>query len=543
MSYDNWTYQSRFPSEIIGAILRNRHITETDAFLNPKYEDLISPDIFKDIEKAKSRIIKAISDNETIGIFMDYDADGVCGGAILYKALELMGAKLEYYVPERTEGYGLNTKAIQFFAKKNTKLLLTVDCGVKNHKEIVLANESGLGVIIVDHHQLEDTLPEAVAIIHPKRLKSKLELDLSGGGVAYMLSRAILNDQAQAKWLIDLAAISSVADVVPIVGANRTIVKYGLIVLNKTRNTGLKSLYKVSGLDNKNLGVYDIGFVIAPRLNAAGRVAHPKDAFRLLVSENKSDALEIAEKLNHLNSIRQEKLAKSIKEAETEVLKTKQESDNIIVISGEWHEGIIGLIASRICEKYFRPTIVLTKLDGFLKGSARSIRSVNITDLIGCAKDNLLSFGGHVQAAGLSLRKNQYKHFLKIVKFEAAKIDKNQFIKNLYIDALISPKQLTLKLAEDIEKLQPFGVGNSRPVLALEKLIVANIKIIGKDSNHLKITVCQDGVSHQCLMFDYQNKNWLIKVGDKVDIAFNLSVNEWNNRKNLDLIAEDVKKS
>jgi len=542
MSYDNWIYKSRFPQDVVTEILKNRNVENPDKFINPKYEDLVDPSVFKDIDKALERIRSAVASNEKIGIFMDYDADGVTGGAIMHKALSNVGAELEYYVPERTEGYGLNEKAINEFAKKKVGLLITVDCGVKNHKEIAFANGVGMDAIIVDHHQLDEALPEALAIVHPKIVKRGIGLDLSGGGVAFMLSRAILEDHGRAKWLIDLAAISSVADVVPIVDDNRTIVKYGLIVLNKTKNIGLKALYSVAGLNNKSIGVYDIGFVIAPRLNAAGRIAHPKDAFKLLISENTEEAKQLAEKLNHLNQIRQDKLANAIKEAELEVLKSKQDTANAIVLLGQWDEGIIGLVASKICEKYNRPAIILTKVDGFLKGSARSIKSINVTDLIGCAGEHLLSYGGHIQAAGLSLKADKYQTFIKIIKSEAKKFDKKLFVRNLQIDALLHADQLNLKLAEQIEKLQPFGMGNPRPNFAIENVTVRDIKTIGKDSNHLKVTLCSADTANQCLMFDYINKSWFIEAGDKIDVVFSLSINEWNNRRNLDLIVEDVKK-
>lgn len=543
MSYDNWVFKSRYPKNIVKSILENRNVRDLDKFIKPKYEDLIDTFVFSDMQVARDRIEQARRSTEKIGVFMDYDADGVCGGAIIYKVLKFMSIDVEYYVPERNEGYGLNLKAIDFFVKKGVSLLITVDCGVKNHKEIAQAKKAGLDVIVVDHHQLDDKLPEAMAIIHPKRLIQKNDLDLSGGGVAYMLARAVLGDAAKTKWLLDLAAISSVADVVPITNNNRTMVKYGLIVLNKTKNIGLKRLLKVAGVDNKEIGVYDIGFVIAPRLNAAGRIAHPKDAFRLLVSEDSEEAAQIALKLNHLNEVRQDKLSKSIKEAELEVLKTKQQSDNLIVVIGEWDEGIIGLIASKICEKYYRPTIVLTKTDGFYKGSARSIKQINITDMIATAQKHTLSFGGHVQAAGLSIESKELQKFILLIKKNAKVISKDSFIKNLTIDALVNPSDITLKLAEDLEKLQPFGVGNPKPVFALQNLTVKNIKVIGKDSKHQKVTLCNEDTSHQCLMFDYLNKNWFVEEGDSVNIAFNVNINEWRDRRNLDLIIEDVQKN
>jgi len=541
MKYDAWKIKSKYPKNLIRAIIEDRKIKDSQKFLNPNYKDIYPSRKLSNIREASNRIKKAIREKESIGLFCDYDADGVCGGAIIYRTLKHMKADVTEYVPQRKEGYGLNDQAVQFFISKKIKLLITVDCGIKNTEQIKSLSEEGIDSIVIDHHIIDDDLPNAI-IIHPELTSDQKNLGLSGGGTAYMLARYLFSENGQEKWLIDLAAISSVADVVSLNHDNRIIVKYGMMVLEKTRNKGLKQLLEVSGILNKTLSVYDLGFGIAPRLNAAGRIAHPKDSFDLLAKDD-VDSRMIAEKLNQLNQKRQEMLKASVDEALIKVERGKAGKKNLIILKGDWDEGIVGLIASKVCEKYYRPTIVLSESAKQLKGSARSIEKINITSLISCAEDLLLSFGGHAQAAGLSLSPKNFKKIKKILEKEAEKFKKNLFERELRVDALVNFDQLTIGQAEEIERLSPFGPGNPRPILAIENVQISACELIGKDENHMKAYCNCNNQNHCFLFFNFESRDLKVNTGGLFDIAFSLSINEFRGNKKLDLIVEDVKKS
>ena len=497
-----------------------------------------------DLADNTKRIKKAVDLKEKIGIFMDYDADGICGGAIIYKTLKDLGGELCYFVPHRQDGYGLKQNAIEYFVNEKINLLITIDCGIKSVSEIANLNKKKIDTIIVDHHQFGESLPKAYAIVHPKILKKGAKCsDLSGGGVAYMLCRELYNKSGREKWLLDLAAISSVADVVPLILDNRIIVKYGMLVLNKTRNLGLKYLVEAADLKMGEIGGYEIGFMIAPRINAAGRISSPEDSFKLLITQDEAVAKKLAQKLNKLNSERQKLLSEGEDEA-CEIVEKKQiYKQNIIIVQGQWNEGIVGLIASKLVEKFNRPAIVLTQVDDKVKGSARSIAQIDITELISKSSDYLLSFGGHSQAAGLSLIKSKFKKFEKSILASADKISQNVFEKYLNIDALIESSKIKMSLADDLEKLEPYGAGNPKPVFAVERIKVDSIRSIGKDLTHRKVTFIKSNHIYQAVLFNFEKGNWAINKGDILDIAFCVDINRWNQNKRVDLILKDVKES
>ncbi len=543
MRYSKWKYLSKYPEDILKAIVKNRSITKLDEFLNIDYRNLVSTKKLKNIDKAVLRIKRAVEKKLKIGIFCDYDADGVCSGAIIYRAISLFGGQALTYVPERKEGYSLNQEAIKYFISEKVDLVITLDCGIKSHREILMLKDAGIETIIVDHHQLPDELPEAYAIVHPDITSDLSSLELSGGGTAYMVARELLGESGQEKWLIDLAAISSVADIVPLNHDNRILVKYGMQVLAKTKNIGLKNILEISSLGSKPLTTYDLGFAIAPRLNAAGRIAHPRDSYELLVTNDSNQAAALAKKLDKYNSLRQDMLSKSVDEAIKYVESHQLGSQNIIVITGDWDEGIVGLIASKITDKYYRPSIVLSSSGEFLKGSARSIQGVNITDMLASSEEILISFGGHSQAAGLSLEKSQLKLFMKKIADASSKINKNLFARELVIDALIKHEDLTIKNIEKLEKLSPFGPGNTKPVLALEKVAISQIETIGRDHSHQKVYFDCGGREGCFLVFSFEKKNYGLKRGRKFDIAFTAGINEFRGSRKVDLFLEDAKES
>jgi len=540
--YSKWEIFSRYPKDPIKEILKQRQVKDIENFLNPKYETLSPSHSIQGLKVGVERIRKALKNKEKIAIFADYDADGICGGAIVYRALKILGDEPEYYVPERLEGYGLSQSAVEKLKHLGISLLITVDCGISNDTEIAHAKKLGIDTIVVDHHQCPEKLPDAVAIIHPKVGHNVCFEDFSGGGVAYLLARSLLRERGLEKWLIDLAAISTVADVVPLLGDNRTIVKYGLLVINKTKNLGLKYLIQVAGLAQVEIGTYEIGFMIAPRINAAGRIAKPRESFELLVTDDKVRAKDLAEKLNDLNIRRQKMLDAAQEEAIKMVQSKKLDQRNLIILRGSWSEGIVGLISGKVTEYFHRPSIVLSEGKDILKGSARSIEGVNITDLIAAAKRHIKKFGGHTMAAGLSIEKDKFKDAEEALLRQSQKIDSKLLERVLKIDCLLDEKLLNIDFVDKLEKLKPFGVGNPKPTFALSGAEIISKRAIGRDKNHVRFEFKKGYKFFKGIFFDFAEENYNIQVGDVVDLAFSVKLDIWQGRKKIDLILEDVKK-
>jgi len=540
--YSKWEIFSRYPKDPIKEILKQRQVKDIENFLNPKYETLSPSHSIQGLKVGVERIRKALKNKEKIAIFADYDADGICGGAIVYRALKILGDEPEYYVPERLEGYGLSQSAVEKLKHLGISLLITVDCGISNDTEIAHAKKLGIDTIVVDHHQCPEKLPDAVAIIHPKVGRNVCFEDFSGGGVAYLLARSLLRERGLEKWLIDLAAISTVADVVPLLGDNRTIVKYGLLVINKTKNLGLKYLIQVAGLAQVEIGTYEIGFMIAPRINAAGRIAKPRESFELLVTDDKVRAKDLAEKLNDLNIRRQKMLDAAQEEAIKMVQSKKLDQRNLIILRGSWSEGIVGLISGKVTEYFHRPSIVLSEGKDILKGSARSIEGVNITDLIAAAKRHIKKFGGHTMAAGLSIEKDKFKDAEEALLRQSQKIDSKLLERVLKIDCLLDEKLLNIDFVDKLEKLKPFGVGNPKPTFALSGAEIISKRAIGRDKNHVRFEFKKGYKFFKGIFFDFAEENYNIQVGDVVDLAFSVKLDIWQGRKKIDLILEDVKK-
>ena len=548
MKYQRWEISTRFPAKPVEEIIRARGVRKVEAFLSPDYETLAKPEGLPGVKGAVTRIFQAASRGEAVGIFMDYDADGLCGGAIIYRTIVNLVKRVIVYVPRRAEGYGLSKKAIDVLVKGGAKLIITVDCGIRDDEKIAYARRKGVDIIVADHHQLSDNLPKGAILVHPKiPRQNKLKFrDFSGGGVAFMLAKAIFAKSKKPgceKWLLDLAAISSLADVVPLRDDNRLIVKFGLLVLNKTRNLGLQELIKVAGCKEGKINCYEVGFMLAPRLNAAGRIDHPHKSFALLTSEDEKEAKRLAQDLNELNCERQALLNETTLSASAKVVRGKLDRQKIILLrDSHWSEGIIGLVASRMVEKFCRPTIIVSGRDK-LRGSARSIAGVNIVDLIGQAKKYLLSFGGHPMAAGLSLDSEKFPAFEKKILRSAQKIDEKLFTRTLKIDAVLNFQQVKLSLAKQLEKMAPFGPANPRPIFCLEKVEVKNLHRIGADQKHLRFSACNSQGICQVVAFSFEANGWHLHGEGKFDLAFSVKVDEWQGRQKLDLILEDARES
>lgn len=533
-----WEIFNRYPDDIISCVLTKRGIDDQGSFLNPRYEDLIGEEEIPGVREAKKKIIATSKSNRKIAIFADYDADGVCGGAIMYKALKEYFEEIYVIIPNRQDGYGLNLVAVEELVKNKIDLLITVDCGIKNVEEIKQAKLYGIHTIVVDHHQTGEVLPEAI-LVHP-HLSNKLRFKyFSGGGVAYFLAKALSKKAGREKWLLDLVAISSIADMVPLIEDNRILVKYGLVVLNKTKNIGLKILFEKAQI--KEIGTYEVGYMIAPRLNAAGRISMPRKSFELLIGNQEDILVKEAEELNSLNVQRQDILAKAQKEAIEKVAQKRLDKENIIIIETDYPEGIIGLVAGKVTQSFYKPSIILTKRDGSLKGSARSVPGVDITKLISRSNKYLKSFGGHEQAAGVALDVSQMPGFKKDIKRNASMFDAKLFTKKLYIDALIRPADVNVALAESINKLEPFGQGNHKPIFAFKDIAIQNVRYLGKKKDHLSFDIKHDGGAIQGIIFCFENKCSRLSTEKKYDVAFSINLDLWNGNKKTKLIIEDVK--
>ncbi len=574
---------------LIVQLLWNRNLRtekEMDEFLNPNYDaNIHDPFLFNDMKKAVKLILEYIETNKKITVHGDYDADGVCASAIIMTVLKKLGGKnLSVYLPHReTDGYGLNPRTVQYLKDSGMDLIITCDCGISNTEEITLAKKLGMQVIVTDHHAMPVAFPPADAIIHPLVPGEKYpDKTLAGGGVAFKLIQALLKEhhtlychdqtqhdkcalpngesyEATEKWLLDLAAISTVGDMVPLLGESRTIVRYGLTVLNKTRNRGLKALLASAGLlgeDNKpkrTLDTETIGFQIAPRINAAGRMDHANIAFALLMAETDEEAVTLADQLNKNNSDRQKLTEKILTEAREQIKSTDQKNNAIIFAYGEsWPTGIVGLIAGRIKEEFGKPAIAMGLNNGFITGSGRSVAGFNMIETLKTMPEFFHKFGGHPQACGFSLKDvGLLENFKKTLLEKATVATKDlDLTPQMRIDAMVDLDEVNWKLFELLEKFEPFGVANEEPIYAASGLTVISVTPVGQDGRHLRLLVKHNShVVRKTIAFGFGDVNkhpadWKsLQPGEKIDLAFRVGVNEWNGNRELQLKVEDIKRT
>jgi single-stranded-DNA-specific exonuclease len=543
-----------YPNLIL-RLLSLRGITEEQAihdFLEPEYEKLHDPFLFKDMQKSVERINAAITNQEPVAIYADYDADAITACSVLYLALKKLGIQAEYYIPDRfTEGYGINQDAIRKLAERGIKLVMTVDCGINAVEEAELCKQLGIDLIITDHHELTGKLPDAFAIINPKNPTDNYPFQfLTGVGVAYKLVQALFskisNDQLQIpngyeKWLLDLVAIGTVADCQSLTGENRIMVSYGLKVLAKTKWLGLKALLEAAAVKTDKYDSFTLGFVLAPRINAAGRIKHADAAFKLLVADNPAEAAALAQDLNDLNKHRQALTEQVLSEAKEQV---ELGSDKkIIVVHGlNWPKGIVGLIAGRLTEQYNRPTLAISVDDeGIATGSARSTPDFDIVSALGFAKDYLLRYGGHTQAAGFTLEKKHLEGLHGKLLEYAESLNLTLSEASLTLDAELEPSDITWENIELVEKLAPFGIGNPKPKFCAYGFTVLESRFVGTTQQHLKLKLGLGELQLEAIAFNQGFLASQIVLGDKIDAAFELGSNEWNGRKDMQLKILDIK--
>lgn len=545
------------PSAIVSRILQEREIEDPAAFLQPPHPETITLGQLDDtLQPACEALIATLEEikqaGKTIVVYTDYDADGVTGGAIMWEALHRMGFSVMPYVPHRVhEGYGFSIKGIDHVkAEFDPALIISVDHGITAEEKIKHANEIGIPIVVTDHHLKPETgAPEsALAVFHIPAL--------SGSGVSYMVARFIYHHfkkelDAQTQALLDssfagdylcLASIGSVADLVPLVGPTRSIVYHGLEAFKHIKRIGLKKLMEQAGIGAKPVTPYEIGFVIAPRINAIGRLEHALDALRLLCTTDAARAQTLTDKLQDTNAKRQDLVKTSIDEAVSWVEKsyTPETLPPILVVqSDSWHEGIIGLIASKLVEKYWRPTIVMTKTDGFYKASARSIPALHLTDFLREHKEYLVDVGGHAQAAGFTIEDARVEEFIAAITKEAGnRLSPTDLERVLTPDIELPVEAATLALSQALDELRPFGIGNATPQF-MSTVTMDRLRTLGKDGSHLAYTAKETGTD--CIAFGMGERLEELKGNPhKRRIVYTVGENEWQGNIKLQLMTKYI---
>ena len=529
--------------------LYNRGIThkrEIDAFLDRQYLGHTDPFLLPDMDLAVARIKQAVAANETIVVYGDFDADGVTSSVLLVEALRGLGIPRKQafaYIPDRVdEGYGLNNEALRDLRAKGVDLVITVDCGVRAVSEVEEAGRLGLDMIVTDHHSLGPELPNSLAIINPKRPESAYpEHFLAGVGIAFKLAQALKSEFGERASfndadLLDLVALGTVADLAPLLGENRQLVTAGLKALNERRRPGVRALANVAGLEDTEITSESIAFGLAPRINAAGRLAHAYDAAKLLAVNNLIMAKQFAEDLNELNRDRQQLTKRLCQQAE-EMIDPKQPL--LIAIDEHFKSGVVGLVASRLADQFYRPAIVIEWGDGESRGSCRSIPEFHITEALDEVSSLLERHGGHAQAAGFTIRNENLEKFQReMIDIAAAELDLDQLTPSILIDAELAIGDVDWALHDVLQKLEPTGYANPAPTFASRDVQVYGQRAVGQDGAHLQLWVGDGRVKHGCIAF--RQGAWAGRLPDHIDLAYTISVNEWNGRRDLQLVVQDI---
>lgn len=545
-------------SRIVAQLLLNRGIDSPDkikTFLNPENIELSSPYKFPDMEKAVERINQAIKDQEHIVVYGDFDADGITSTSLLYKALTFLKANASYYIPDRTDdGHGLNTAAIcRLISAKKAKLIITVDCGTSNLAEITLAKGLGTDIIITDHHEAPEVLPPAFAIINPKACPECNDIDyLAGVGLAFKLASALFENNNVSEYtdeILHLVALGTIADVVPLLGENRTLVYRGLKLISQKRPYGIMKLLESTGYKpDQDVSAEMISFGIAPRINAVGRLAEASLAVELLVSEDIDEIELIVKKLNHNNRLRQQMCESTFIEANAQLNNNLDLENNkaIILHNSNWHPGIIGIVASKLVEKYYRPAFLISidKENNEARCSARSIEGINLHEILLLNKELFTQSGGHARAAGFSADLNKVS--LDKITSELNNTINGQTVSTdlepkLKIDTDIASSDLSVELIDELKRISPFGECNPAPVLSISNLILKQFKTIGSNHNHLKILLADnDGNTFDAVW--WQKDRLDIALEEKVNVAFCPDINIYAGKTNIQLVVKDLKK-
>ena len=538
-------------SRLFEELVKKRGFSED--FLNPKYGNLPSPFMLPDMRKAIERIKKAIRDNEKILIYGDYDVDGVTASTVMNETLKLAGATdIETMLPDRfKDGYGMSEKVVERAEDNNIGLVVTVDCGSGNKDIVQKLSDVGIDTIVTDHHECTAELPEAVAVVNPKRRdiqsvvpefdKHVDELmglrELAGVGVAFMMTRAMVEEgmipAGQEKWLLDLVLIGTICDSMRMGITNRILCFYGVKVLARTRRVGLKELMKISRTNK--ITAESIGFQIGPRLNAAGRMANAVIALRLLQTSSRIEAAKLAEELEKLNAERKGQQMAAMREFKDRGIP----KDPVLITVGEWHEGILGIVAGRLVEEYRRPAFVLSRVgEGVLKGSGRSFGDFSLAEALKACDDTIIGGGGHAGAAGVKIEENRLEEFHEKMNDYYRSLRLQNQEQYLRARADLETSELagfTLDLVEELNSLEPFGVGNEIPVFGLNHMFVLDKRLLGAELQHLRLLIRGDDGKTMKLMAFYAPEDWKrVENGDRLDLLVRVEENEWNGLRSVE---------
>ncbi|HIE50140.1 MAG TPA: single-stranded-DNA-specific exonuclease RecJ, partial [Armatimonadetes bacterium] len=542
-------------SAITAQVLLNRGLDTVEAaqqFLNPDLSLLSDPHLLPDLDRAVHCLLAAAQHREKVFIYTDYDVDGLTGGALLYRLLTSLGVEVGYFVPHRIEeGYGLHSSGIDAAVQEGAKVLISVDCGTTNEAEVAYARKHGLEVIIADHHEPGPERPEALAFINPKRPDSRYPFrDLCGAGVAFKLGCALTTAlgypwQTAARAFLDLVALGTICDLVPLLHENRFFAKEGLQYLATSRKIGLQALLEKTRLTGRESTSYHVGFVLGPRLNASGRLGTAKEAFELLITSDPHRAHELAQYLHQLNYERQQEEGRTVEEAQALVEEEKhlERGKALVLASRGWHLGVVGLVASRLVERYHRPTVVIAIGPDEARGSARSIPEFHLLNALRECGDVLLQCGGHEYAAGLSLEPDRIEEFRQRFNAVADQWLRPEDLRpKVEVDAVVRPPAVTLALAEELAGLGPFGQGNPPPVLACRDLRVVEASRMGPEGQHLCLQVRAGESQFRCL--GWRRGMWAdwLKPGEQVALSFTPEVDEWQGQRRLQLVIRDLKR-
>ncbi len=534
---------------IISQLLINRSIEDPDEarqFLNADLNSLHDPFLMKGMHKAVERIHLAVQNKERVLVFGDYDVDGVTSSVILNKALTKLGLDLVHHIPHRmTDGYGLNHEIAESAFQQKVSLLITIDCGITAYDEVESIRKKGIDVIIIDHHEPSDgDLPNAVAIINPKQKDCPYPFkDLASVGLALKISSALTNQVD--KDLLCFAALGTVADVVPLKGENRTLVYFGLKSIHETNNIGLRALVKSAKIKKGPITPFHIGFILGPRINAAGRMGTAETSLNLFLSDDETRVENLAKELEVHNLERQKMQNDTIAEAIDIVEEQINFKDQkVIVLNKEgWHKGVLGIVASRLTDKYFRPSIVISTKEGIGTASCRSIDGFHIQNALQECRGVLENYGGHEGAAGLTIKQDQIDPFREMINTIAQRIlEIKKLIPAISIESEIPLNQVDIKLADTIESMQPFGEGNPQPIFCSKGVTVKSYpQILGKAT--LKFWIEQGGETISAVGFGMEKFAGLIRPGEKIDLAYEISIDDWNKAPQAQLRLKDIKLS
>ena len=535
---------------LLATILVNRNILETEnleKFLKPTRNDFHDPFLMPDMKIAVERILKAIENKEKIIIYGDYDADGITSITVLKSFFKDIGVDVFSYIPNRLEeGYGLNKPAVKKIVDDKYNLMITVDCGISAIEEIDYANSLGIETIVTDHHEVGEKLPNALAIVDAKRKDNMYPCrDLAGVGVVFKLIQALsiklnLKEESYLKYL-DIVCIGTISDIVPLVDENRVIAKLGLMLVNQTKNLGLKSLLMSSGY--KKIDSTTISFGVAPRINACGRMGHAEEALKLFLSNNLNEVQELTKKLNDYNVKRQDIEKRIYEEAVKQIEERNLNKNNTIIVAGEnWHHGVIGIVASKITEMYFKPSILLCNEGNESKGSGRSIPGFDLHDALMKCLDYIEKFGGHSMAIGITIKKSELEQFSQSLENVAKEEHTEEIVPIVQIDAKISLSDINKEMVESLNQLEPFGEGNKMPIFVIKNLKIDSIRAL-TEGKHLKLTLREGNNMVNAIGFNMGSLAEEYKIGDKIDVAGMLEINSFNGVDSVQINLKDIMKS